>query len=124
MLPLSNGLPARRFPVVNILLIVANFAVFIFYELPDMNSAVYHASFYPCTVDGLVPQQLPGGDAAGAAAQFSMLTTAGFDTDTAVGGLTAFSFPSEKRWRKASGPRADYSPVKQPWRPWSAGWPE
>ena len=51
MLPLSDGLPARRFPVVNILLIVANFAVFILYELPNMNSAVYHASFYPCTVD-------------------------------------------------------------------------
>ena len=30
-------------------------------------------------------------DAAGAAVQFGMLTTAGFDTDTAVGGLTAFS---------------------------------
>ncbi len=52
MLPLSDGVPARRFPVVSILLIVANFAVFIVYELPNMNSAVYHASFYPCTVDG------------------------------------------------------------------------
>ncbi len=52
MLPLSDGLPARRFPVVNILLIVANFAVFIVYELPNMNSAVCHALFYPCTVDG------------------------------------------------------------------------
>ncbi len=49
MLPLSDGLPARRFPVVNVLLIVANFAVFILYELPNMNSAVYHALFYPCT---------------------------------------------------------------------------
>jgi uncharacterized protein (TIRG00374 family) len=38
-----------------------------------------------------VTNSLPGGDAAGAAAQFSMLTTAGFDTDTAVGGLTTFS---------------------------------
>ncbi len=38
-----------------------------------------------------VTDTLPGGDAAGAAVQFSMLTTAGFDTDTAVGGLTAFS---------------------------------
>ncbi len=38
-----------------------------------------------------VTDSLPGGDAAGAAAQFSMLATAGFDTDTAVGGLTAFS---------------------------------
>jgi len=52
MLPLSDGLAARRFPVVNILLIVANFAVWLFYELPNLNSAVYHASFYPCTVNG------------------------------------------------------------------------
>ncbi len=38
-----------------------------------------------------VTDSLPGGDAAGAAVQFNMLTGAGFDTDTAVGGLTAFS---------------------------------
>ena len=38
-----------------------------------------------------VTDSLPGGDAAGAAVQFSMLTAAGLDTDTAVGGLTAFS---------------------------------
>ena len=38
-----------------------------------------------------VTNSLPGGDAVGAAVQFSMLTTAGFDTDTAVGGLTTFS---------------------------------
>jgi membrane associated rhomboid family serine protease len=48
---LSDGLRARRFPVVNTLLIVANFAVWIFYELPHLDSAVFHASFYPCTVD-------------------------------------------------------------------------
>ena len=51
MLPLSDGLRARRFPVVNVLLIIANFGVWLFYELPHLNSAVYHASFYPCTVD-------------------------------------------------------------------------
>jgi membrane associated rhomboid family serine protease len=51
MLPLSDGIPARRFPIVNVLLIVANFAVFIFYELPHLHTAVYHASFYPCTID-------------------------------------------------------------------------
>jgi hypothetical protein len=27
MLPLSDGIPARRFPIVNVFLIVANFAV-------------------------------------------------------------------------------------------------
>src|SRR5215831_9879765 len=51
MLPLSDGIRARRFPVVNVLLIVENFAVFLLYELPHFNAAVYHASFYPCTVD-------------------------------------------------------------------------
>jgi uncharacterized protein (TIRG00374 family) len=38
-----------------------------------------------------VSDSLPGGAAAGAAVQFGMLTTAGFDTGTAVAGLTAFS---------------------------------
>ena len=52
MLPLSDGIPARRFPFVNVALIAANFAVWIFYELPHLGSSVYHASFYPCTVGG------------------------------------------------------------------------
>jgi uncharacterized protein (TIRG00374 family) len=51
--------------------------------------------WFPIVTAGLagnaVTNSLPGGDAAGAAVQFHMLTTAGFDTDTAVGGLTAFS---------------------------------
>jgi len=52
-------------------------------------------AWFPVVTAGLtgnsVTDSLPGGDAAGAAVQFKMLTTAGFDTDTAVGGLTAFS---------------------------------
>jgi rhomboid family protein len=52
MIPLTDGMPARRFPFVNVALIVANFAVWIFYELPHLNSSVEHASFYPCTVNG------------------------------------------------------------------------
>ena len=52
MLPLSDGLSARRFPLVTVAIIVANFAVWLFYEIPHLNSAVFHASFYPCTVDG------------------------------------------------------------------------
>src|SRR5215813_4576790 len=43
---------ALRFPWVNLLLIVANFAVWIFYELPHLDSSIAHASFYPCTVNG------------------------------------------------------------------------
>jgi len=51
MLPISDGLQPRRFPIVNVALIVANVAVWLLYELPHLNAAVYHASFYPCTVD-------------------------------------------------------------------------
>jgi membrane associated rhomboid family serine protease len=51
MLPLSDGLKARHFPIVNVTLIVANFAVWLFYELPHLDSAVFHASFYPCAVN-------------------------------------------------------------------------
>jgi membrane associated rhomboid family serine protease len=52
VIPLSDGIPARRFPLVNVALIAANFAVWIFYELPHLSSSVFHASFYACTVDG------------------------------------------------------------------------
>jgi membrane associated rhomboid family serine protease len=52
MIPLSDGIKARRFPIVNVALIVANFAVWIFYELPHLDSSVVHASIYPCTIEG------------------------------------------------------------------------
>jgi membrane associated rhomboid family serine protease len=51
VLPLSDGLPTRRFPIVNVSLIVGNFVVWLFYELPHLRSAAFHASFYPCTVN-------------------------------------------------------------------------
>jgi hypothetical protein len=59
MLPLSDGLPTRRFPVVNVSLIVANFAVWLFYELPNLDGAVAHSSFYPCTVNSSCHEPLP-----------------------------------------------------------------
>src|ERR1700745_2144019 len=61
MLPLSDGLSSRRFPVVNVVLIVANFAVWLLYELPGLNSAIYHASYYPCTLDNACHGPLPWG---------------------------------------------------------------
>jgi membrane associated rhomboid family serine protease len=51
-MPIADDLRARRFPLVTTLLIVANFAVWILYELPDLNGAVSHGSLYPCTVSG------------------------------------------------------------------------
>jgi membrane associated rhomboid family serine protease len=61
MLPLSDGLHPRRFPIVNISLIAANFAVWLLYELPHLNSSVYHASFYPCAVDNACRAPEPWG---------------------------------------------------------------
>ena len=61
MLPLSDGLHPRRFPIVNVALIAANFAVWILYELPHLGSAVYHASFYACTVDNACSGPEPWG---------------------------------------------------------------
>jgi membrane associated rhomboid family serine protease len=37
---------------VNVAIIAANFIVWIFYELPHLNSSIFHASFYPCAVAG------------------------------------------------------------------------
>jgi hypothetical protein len=43
MIPLSDGIRARRFPVINVALIVANFAVWLFYELPNGDEAIIRA---------------------------------------------------------------------------------
>jgi membrane associated rhomboid family serine protease len=61
MIPLSDGIRSRRFPVVNTALIVANFAVFLFFELPSGDAAVNQASFYPCDVDNACHIGLPWG---------------------------------------------------------------
>src|SRR5262249_37302332 len=45
----------------NVALIAANFAVWIFYELPHLSSSVAHSSFYPCAVDGSCHAPLPWG---------------------------------------------------------------
>jgi membrane associated rhomboid family serine protease len=45
-------MPARRVPIVTIAIIALNFAVWIFYELPHLDSSILHASFYPCSVAG------------------------------------------------------------------------
>src|SRR5262249_7107959 len=61
MLPISDGLPARRFPLGHTLLIVGHIAVSVVYELPHLASSVAHASFYPCTVSGACHGPLPWG---------------------------------------------------------------
>ena len=59
MLPLSDGLHPRRFPIVNVALIAANLAVWVLYELPDLGGAAAQASFYPCDVENSCHAPLP-----------------------------------------------------------------
>src|SRR5512133_3758172 len=61
MFPLSDGIPARRFPIVNVTIIAACFVVWIFYELPHLGSSVHHASFYACSVNGSCDAPEPWG---------------------------------------------------------------
>jgi len=52
VIPLSDGISPRRLPVITVAIIAVNFAVWLFYELPHLQSSVVHASFYPCTLNG------------------------------------------------------------------------
>ena len=61
MIPFSDGVRVQRFPLVNAALIAANFAVFVFYELPDLNAAISHASFYPCSIENACSTPEPWG---------------------------------------------------------------
>jgi rhomboid family protein len=58
-MPISDGIRAKHFPWVNVALIVVNFAVWIFYELPHLGSSVSHSSFYPCSVSGACDSAQP-----------------------------------------------------------------
>jgi rhomboid family protein len=56
VLPITDNVPTRRFPVVTVSLIIANFAVWIFYELPNLDRAVNQLAFHPCEVENTCPQ--------------------------------------------------------------------
>ena len=51
MLPLTDNVPTRRFPVVTVSLIAANFVVW-FWELGHRAADVDRYAFYPCSVQG------------------------------------------------------------------------
>lgn len=50
-MPLSDGMRPQRLPIVNALLIPANLAVWLFDELPQLDSSVADSSFYACSVN-------------------------------------------------------------------------
>jgi membrane associated rhomboid family serine protease len=58
-MPLTDGMRALRFPFVTVLIIAANLAVWLLYELPHLGSSVTNSSFYVCSVDGSCQTHLP-----------------------------------------------------------------
>jgi len=55
VLPLKDNVPTRSFPAMTVALIAANFAVWIFYQLPHLNRSVLEYGYQPCEVDSSCP---------------------------------------------------------------------
>jgi membrane associated rhomboid family serine protease len=55
VLPLKDNVPTRSFPLVTALLIGANFAVWIFYQLPDLQGSTLELAYQPCEVNSSCP---------------------------------------------------------------------
>jgi membrane associated rhomboid family serine protease len=56
MLPIRDNVPTRTFPVVTVTLIAINVAVWLFYQLPNLDRSVRDLAFHPCEVNGSCPQ--------------------------------------------------------------------
>jgi len=48
VLPIRDNVPTRRFPVVTVAIIVANLAVWVLYEMQDLNRAILDFGYFPC----------------------------------------------------------------------------
>ncbi len=55
MFPLKDNVPTRHFPIVTVALIAANVAVWVFYQLPDLEGSVNELAYHPCEVENSCP---------------------------------------------------------------------
>ena len=55
MFPLKDNVPTRSFPIVTLTLIAINAAVWIFYQLPDLQGSVTELAYQPCEVTSSCP---------------------------------------------------------------------
>ena len=55
MIPIRDNVPGRTFPVVTVALIAVNVAVFVLYQLPQLERSVVDYGFLPCRIDGSCP---------------------------------------------------------------------
>jgi membrane associated rhomboid family serine protease len=58
--PIKDNIPTRRFPVVTVTLIAINTAVWLFYQLPDLQRSVVDAGWVPCDYQGTCLAPGPG----------------------------------------------------------------
>jgi membrane associated rhomboid family serine protease len=56
VLPIKDNVPTRTFPVVTVTLIAINIAVWLFYQLPNLDRSVHDLAFHPCEVNGSCQQ--------------------------------------------------------------------
>ena len=52
MIPLRDNIPTGRFPIVTVVFITINVVAWLLYQLPDLESSVREAAFFPCQVSG------------------------------------------------------------------------
>jgi membrane associated rhomboid family serine protease len=55
LFPLKDNVPTRSFPVVTVALIAINFAVWILYQLPNLDRSVVEFAYQPCEVVSSCP---------------------------------------------------------------------
>jgi rhomboid family protein len=61
LFPVKDNVPTRSFPIVTVTLIAINFAVWIFYQLPNLDRSVVEYAYQPCEVDSSCPPGLAVG---------------------------------------------------------------
>jgi membrane associated rhomboid family serine protease len=55
VIPIKDNVPTRSFPVVTVALIAINVAVWLFYEVPNLDHAVMELAYQPCEVNNSCP---------------------------------------------------------------------
>jgi hypothetical protein len=70
VLPIKDNVPTRAFPVVTVTLIAVNVAVWLFYQLPNLDRSVRDLGFHPCEVNGSCGQVDKGWVVAAIASMF------------------------------------------------------
>jgi membrane associated rhomboid family serine protease len=53
--PIKDNVPTRSFPIVTVVLIAINSAVWIFYQVPNLERSVNELAYHPCEVENSCP---------------------------------------------------------------------